>query len=422
MTEQYRLVRELVRGKLESRTRLHYLFGYFYDFVIYRARKLPVYLLSGLEENTGKEMTTIFVGAEAEAHQFCSFAYSETRKMLLAAEILPTKIKSIEKYSEKLSNLLIVRSKAPTVLSFQKRGYFVLPTVSFRLDLRFSIDELLRRMSRRRRRDISKLVGLNYSHCIRRKEGGSFDYFYHKMYRPFAEQRFGKAAAFRSYLESRIIYQNNGGIIFVQASEKPVAGILFQKRGNTLFAVSFGKCNSQEACDLSGQAALFFLIKWAKNNGIEYLDYGLCSSFFRDGIFSYKKEWGMSIYNRPECFASALRFTSIDEVCLSFLHGNPFVVLDGEKLKGVTFIGYRPTAQDIQRILSEYSLSGLASIVVVSCCKEFAAVSSPTETLVASRGSRMVSCLSDFCSFMSAKGFSTEVFELTNLPGKCETQ
>lgn len=422
MTEQYSLVRELVRGRLESRTRLYYLFGYLYDFVFYRARRLRVYLLNGFEKNKGGALTTIFVGSEAEAYEFCSLVYSEICRMLLLGEILPSKIKSIEEYSKGLSNLLIARSTASNALSFQKRGYFVLPTVSFRLDLRVSTDDLLRRMSRRRRRDIGKIENLDYSHRICRRDSESFDYFYQEMYRPFVEQRFGKAATFRSYSMSRAIYQNNGGIIFVQADGKPVAGILFQRRGKTLFALSFGRCNSREAYNLSGQAALFYLIEWAKSNGIECLDYGLCSPFFKDGIFSYKKQWGMAICSRPECSVYALKLSSIDETYLSFLKENPFVVLDGRKLKGIVFTDYIPTSQETKQILSEYSLLGLESIVLVACCKKSVDAGSPTKTLATCKDSRIFNCLSDFCFLTSSKGYSTEVFELTNLPRKCKTQ
>lgn len=183
--------------------------------------------------------------------------------------------------------------------------------------------------------------------------------------------------------------------------------------------MSFGKCKSKEANDLSGQAALFFLIKWAKGNGIEYLDYGLCSPFLKDGLFAYKKEWGMSICSRPECFASALKLFSVDEACLSFLQGNPFVVLDGGKLKVVAFLGYKPIAQEIQQILSDYLLSGLESVLAVTCFKKSAAPESPTANLVACRDTRIFNCLSDFCILMSPRGFSTEVFELTKSPAKC---
>lgn len=232
MTEQYRSVRESVRGQLESRTKLHYVLGYLYDFVFHVVRKQRAYVLSGLEKNTGKAMTTLFVGAEDAAHQFCSIVYSESYEALPAGEILTAKMELMEEYSKAHANLLIVRSKAPTVLKFQKRGYFVLPTLSFRLDLRFSIDDLLRRMSHRRRRDIGKIEDLGYSYSICREDCESFDYFYQDMYRPFAEQRFGKAATLKSYLHLKTVYQRNGGIIFVQKDEKTIAGILFQKRKN----------------------------------------------------------------------------------------------------------------------------------------------------------------------------------------------
>jgi len=421
MAEQFRLARELARGRLQSNKDLYNAVNRLYDFGFARTQKLQTYQIDGLVKNTHKTMKTILVGTEGDAYQFCSLAYSNIRQISPVGEILPAMIQSFEERARRTTNLVVVKSKALAARDFQKLGYFILPTVSFELDLRVPVDTIVRRMSRRRRRDIDKVEALEYSYNVCRKDCRSFNLFYWDMYRPFAEQRFGKAAFVKSYAESMTIYRHNGGIAFAKENEKPVSGILFQIRGKTLCALCYGKHRGiKQEFDLSGQATLFYLIKWAKSKGMEHLDYGICVPFFTDGIFTYKKEWGMSICKESGYHVYALKLCSINEACLSFLQQSPFIVLDGEKLRGIVFLDHKPGVLENQQFLSEYMLLGLDSLIVISCCKELAAETSfprPSRTPEMFQQSTICGCLSDLCLLMSKQGLDVEVSSVATVHG-----
>jgi hypothetical protein len=397
--------------------RLFLLLRYISVFVFGRVQRLQVYFVSGLVKNTGEPMTAVLAGKEWDVQQFCSIAYSQIQRTLPIGEIMPFQIQAFTESMTRIADLIVICSRMPLAQGFQKHGYFVLPTLSFKLDLHGSIEDLQKNMSRRRRRDIRKIKSFDYSYFISRNDDESFDFFYWNMYLPFAGLRFGKAASIRKYAEAKALYQNNGGIIFVEKDKNPVAGILFQKRGKTVYAISYGihECG-KERHDLSGQAALLCLIEWAKGNFIEYLDYGLCLPFLKDGIFTYKKEWGMSVCKRPELLVLAVKLCSANSACASFLQSNPFIALDGNALKGLVFLDHKPATSELQQIFAEYILPGVKSIIVVACCNSNSGIGAETEANVKCSNGGFSHCLSEFRKLISLQGLNAEFYEVkTNL-------
>jgi hypothetical protein len=278
-------------------------------------------------------------------------------------------------------------------------------------------------MSRRRRRDINNLESLDYSYSICMDGDKGFDQFYWEMYLPYAEKRFGKAAYIRTYLEARDIYKRNGGIIFVKKGNDPVAGILFKVVGKKLWAQCFGvyKGDQQLVKDLAGQATLFYLLLWAKINGFESLDYGACGPFLKEGLFIHKKEWGMDVVERDNQSVCALKLNFLCQGSLSFLQHNPFILLDEGVMKGVTFIDHSPTEAELQKIFSDYFLSKLDSIMVISYHNSpRTAFDNKTETSTFSEThspSFMSNSLRTCCLALKNCGFDVDVFELRSSKG-----
>jgi hypothetical protein len=397
---------------LLQRPRLHESLKYLYEYVFGRARKADGYIIKGLTKGNSDKMTMLYVGTESSAHQLASLIYAQINAFLPLGSILlhETNVLSIMNMAE----IVAFDVQRPFVREFSKRGYLLLPNVNFTLDIRFSIDDIVKRMSRRRRRDIRKINTLNYSYDICRGSDKDFDFFYHKMYLPYAQSRFGKAAYIKPYLESKTVYKSNGGIIFVKKNNKPLAGMLFNIQRKKLHAWSFGahEGNQQFVEELAGEAALLFLIEWAKTQDIESLDYGVSLPFLREGIFTYKKEWGMSVNEQKDNPICALKVNPVNQCSLTFLQQNPFIVIDEHELKGVVFIDHRATRAELQQIHSRYYLPNLQSFIVVSYFKHNPEATSAVETCSGKPADSQMIPLRNICSTLQEKGFFTEVFEL----------
>jgi hypothetical protein len=336
-----------------------------WDLTLY-FRKVQVILFTGTVRNTSDPMSTLFIGSKEAAYLFAEVAYSKIDKVLSLGkypgfEINPSRLPSADIAMACVGKLSMDK--------FLKNHYVVLPSVSFSLDLNSPTCDMMKAMSRRRRRDISKLKTYNYSYSVCRNDERSFDFFYWKMYCPYTTKRFGKATILRSYLTAKACYRDNGGIIFVKKAEKPIAGILFQIHGRTLRALSLGVYEGKRDLlkALAGQAALFFLIEWAKTEGITSLNYGYTMPFLEYGNFQYKREWGMVLEteaNEPFC---TLRLNHLSSGSLSFLSQNPFIFSDNGSMKSAVFVNHNITETELKHMAHEYLFPKLDSLIVISC-------------------------------------------------------
>jgi len=171
------------------------------------------------------------------------------------------------------------------------------------------------------------------------------------------------------------------------------------------------EANQKFVTELAGQAALFFLIKWAKVRGIESLNYGVTMPFFRNGIFTFKKEWGMYIEQHTEQPFCALKLNRLNERALSFLRYNPFICLDKGVMKGVFFVNHRPTKLELQQIFSKHFLQRLDSLVVIAYYHHNKKATNKTESSTTSENftDDLVQPLSTTCLSLRKLGFVVEV-------------
>ena len=228
-----------------------------YRLFFVNIRTVQVFLINGLIKNNNYSITTLFIGSEESAYQFAYLVYSKIERITPLGKFMLRKIGA-----SNLQNveIIVVKTKGSLTCKLLKQGYLLLPNVEFSLSLRRSIDQIIKRSSRRRRRSIKKFQNFNYSYTISRNSEKDFDYFYWKMYLPYTKKRFGRAAISSSYSTLKALYKRNGGIVFVKNGEQHIVGLLFWTRGKTLYAKSLGvlETNQRFGIGLAGQAALFF--------------------------------------------------------------------------------------------------------------------------------------------------------------------
>jgi hypothetical protein len=384
-----------------------------YRLVFGCVEKAQVHQISGLVKNSNNTMTTLFIGKERVAHQFASIVYCRIDKMLTLGEFRLKQILSSPATNK--TDVIVANVEKPTAFKLEKQGYLLLPIVSFRLDLRRPIDHIIKKMSRRRRRDLKKVEALNYSYTLCRGNDKSFDFFYSRMYLPYISSRFGEASSIKSYAESKAYYRRDGGIVFVRKSGNPVAGILFRIIGKTLYAYILGLHQGGEEFSeyLATQAALLFLIKYAKSNNMKSLDYGISLPFFREGVFMYKKEWGMNIEEPIDQSFFALKLSSLGEGSRSFLQHDPFIVSDNGKLKGIVFLDHKATKEELHRIFAQYFLPKLRSLIFISYCKSSEGSQDQGELSNEPSFSNTLKPLIRICQLFEKNAFRVEASELT---------
>ena len=394
-----------------TRSKMFYpLFKYINDRIFGGSRKAQVFLIKGLIGSSNSLVKTLFIGTKESAYEFADKTYSHLEAVSYLNELQQNQIDPL-----RLPRIEIVAARIdrPFMSRFLKQDYLVLPNVSFGLDLRMSTAALIRRMSRRRRRDLQKIKSFNYSYSISRNDERDFDFFYRQMYLPYTTKRFRKTAHIKEYLDTKAIFKGNGGILFLKKKEIAVAGILFQIKGKELYASSFGVYKGDESYiqDMASQATLFFLVEWAKKHGMESLDYGVSLPFFKGGVFTYKKEWGMAAEEQRNQSVLVLKLNFIGQGSLSFLQQNPFIVADKNKLRGIVFLDHKPLEGELKQVFSRYFLPKLDSLIVVAWSKPAGKVEKEKEPSTPSSDfGNLMKSISSICEFLQGS-FDVEVSE-----------
>lgn len=380
-------------------------------------RRIEIFLIKGSTKNDNRSVTTLFIGGQDSASQFAFVAYSGGSEIvslgkLLSFQIDPSRLPA--------TDVKAICLRGPQVGKFLANGYLILPCVDFGLDLRTSMTGIFRRLSGRRRRDIKRLQRYHYSYTVCRKSNNNFDFFYWKMYFPYITKRFKTAAHTRGYFKAKACYRNNGGIIFVRREDKPVAGILFQIKRKTLYARNLGIYEGNQGFirDLAGQAALLFLIEWAKEKGLSTLNYGATVPFMRDGTFQYKKEWGMFIEAEADQPFCILGINPMSENLLPFLVHNPFIFLDKGLMKAAVFVSHIPAEEELQQIYSRYFLPRLHSLLVLTYDTGLAKPTSEPKANATTQKDigTFPEPIADVCRQLGRLGCNVQVLQYTRAP------
>jgi hypothetical protein len=381
----------------------------FLFYVFGRALNVNMFLIRGQVKNTSHSATTLFMGSEESAYQLAHLVYFESGKIVRLGKALSCGANALDFPKIEIIGVCANRSILESVLD---QGYLLLPFVNFSLDLTLSMAAILGKSSRRRRRDVKRMKDNGFSYAIGIANESDFDFFYWKMYLPYVLNRHGKAARIPSHSIMKSLYDRDGGVIFVKKGNKPVAGILFQVRGETIYALHSGAYAGDYSLvkGLAGQAALFFLIEWAKSKGIKRLDCGNALPFFSDGVFSYKKQWGMFVEKSPNEVFCALKIDP-QKGALCFLQQNPCIFVEKGATSGVVLVDHSPTDKELQRIFSKYYFPKMDSLIVIAYYAQKLSVSSETR-FSTSHENRPSKPLQHICSSLMKKGYDVEEYIL----------
>jgi hypothetical protein len=396
---------------------LTHLMRYLHHHFFGKIRDVQVFKINGRGRGVDHSTEAMFVGSEDAAHQFAGLLYSNIEGVRplgrsLFHQIDPKRLPNAE--------IIGVSTKGCFTARYLKEHFFLLPLVSFSLSLRPKIEQIIQRASRRRRRDLKKLQQLGYSCTISRDCDSDFDFFYWKMYLPYTKKRFGKAARLYSHPKLKAIYRR-GGIVFVSREAQRRAGLLFKVDGRTVQVKSFGVFNGDQnyVADLVGQAALFFLIKWAKCRGLVRLDYGITMPFFKDGIFTYKREWGMHLDKYVEQPFCAIKLNCSSEATISLLQQNPFIFLDNESMTGAILLNHHPAKLELRQLVNKHYIPGLDALLVIAYYRDSADLLDQSDLVKMVEASTVEAMqpLSNITGSLKRLGYSVEVREFRKTEG-----
>jgi hypothetical protein len=150
-------------------------------------------------------------------------------------------------------------------------------------------------MNQNRRRNLREMEKQGFSYVFTQEEK-DFDLFYHRMYRPYIHQRYGKRAMQHEYESLRRQFER-GGMILVRCNQELICGMLCLKVGDTCEAHQMGVHEDHfDQVEKGASVALWwFMMDWARRNGLSYFDFGASRARTADGTFNFKRQWGTRV-------------------------------------------------------------------------------------------------------------------------------
>jgi len=322
-----------------------------------------VFYLKGRLRKSGSGLASIFIGEESAAYYFAYLIY-EQKSVKKIGKIFLRQIPLLKVVAWDV-DLIFLQTEREFLKQLQNKGFTVMPKINFIMDLTPQLNDIFERLNRRRKRDIKTVLQQGYSFEIATTDE-KLDLFYHKMYLPFIKGRYREAATCDPITMLRRLY-HKGGILFVKKENVYVAGILFYHNNRTVYCHCIGiyEGNPLYVQNAAGVAALYFLIGWAKERGFAELDYGPNRPFLKEGIFTYKKEWGMFAREQKNQSIYALKVCKCNNGVFDFLRANPFIFVE-DCMKGAIFEDRELTEQDLTSVYLTHFVPEMKNIIVVS--------------------------------------------------------
>lgn len=327
-----------------------------FDGVRPKICRTHVFLLEGKTKRSNFDLSTLVFAKREIAHYF-SKLYSEKPEIRNLGTSTFDNIPFIT--ASMRPDIVFVAASRILSEFLLSKTFLILPQINFSLDISDAWNSIYARMHRHKRKAIRRIEKLGYTYKITR-ESEKLRTFCDQMYRPRILHRHGKSAEVVSFAECERLFRS-GGLLLVKLDGKSVSGAIYVHHGDELYIPMLG-VEQMDNYFSKQVAALYFTILWARKQGYKKIDYGSCRPFLNDGIFRFKKEWGMKMkpVEGKDARIFAIKLCNFENQTIDFLLDNPFVFERGEHLKGFVILN------SVKDSHSTYRVSGLSGLLVLS--------------------------------------------------------
>jgi len=298
---------------------------------------LTVYIVEGEEKHTHKKMNILLINSEKPENYLSKILFD---KKPACKRIGKINIFNIKRKINKISSdfdAVIVKCDRFYSGFFEKKGFTIIPEwVTMKLDTSDSLKNIYKKFNKSGKEDTRKVRKYGYTYELT-EDIDELKMFYYKMYLPYAKLRYKDSAICANFNTIKHLFKRDNKLMLIKLEDEIVYGTLFSVN-NSHITATYAGLNKEKLFLLKkgvSAAAYYFLIKWAKENKIKQINFGLCRSFLNDGGYCYKKKWGTKIDktegNCPGVFA--FKACNNSKGIANFIDKNPFVYLEKNEIK-----------------------------------------------------------------------------------------
>lgn len=321
-----------------------------------------VYRLEGKTKPSESNLSAIIFGRKESAEYFSKLIYIDEPKFEFLGKRALSDIPSfVDKATE---DLIIVETNWFFSRFLLDNGFLILPQINFVLDITDSLETIQSRMASSKIRRINKLVKSSYTYEIT-KDPAKLQSFYYEMYLPHMFARHGKSARPVNFSECKKLFLK-GSLMLIKLGQEYISGIILVPHGNELYQPLMAVKNIDKQITLGSYAATYYTIILGKQKGYASIDFGDAPPFLQDGLFQYKKEWGMKMKpsKRRDAQVLAIKFGNFGNGTRDFISANPFIFIENEEPKGLAIFEPKENLQ------KAYHAPGLSDLIVICSTRE----------------------------------------------------
>jgi hypothetical protein len=334
--------------------------------------RIKHWLLTGEEKSSGNELVFTYAGNEWNKNYFAGLAFRGSYSEKYLGVKWLWQINGEKQNSHPYSAMLVREIPANIAFLFQNNRDFQIPNM---INLETEIPENITSLLDSRSVDSSLLKNRSLKSDLTRIKRNKLAFevteelshltdFYHNMYIPYTKKSHDNKAVYTTIEWIRQQYKP-WDLLFIKQGDKRSGGILLSYRENKGHLKLMGIVDGDVQLLQDGitGALYYFSLCHIREKGYKIAVLGYTRPFLKDGVLRYKKRWRPRIegtFNRR----FILRVLSIGPGVKSFLINNPFVYIEGSKLKGAVFTGNDRESEDAgsNAIYSNYYIDGLSEI------------------------------------------------------------
>jgi hypothetical protein len=305
--------------------------------------RLSVFLVSGCEKHTGETIRILFVGGKRFPIFLSDLIFSETPMMHRQGKVFIFRIKNLKiRYDDKV-NAVIISCDQFYHRFLHQDGFFVFPhMVDMSLDCSKGFTELSNGFSRDAINDIKMMQKYNFS-FEQTKDIEKLKIFYYDMFLETLSKRIGKRDTFTpSLIFLKGLMEIGYELMLITYNGAYVCGgfyYLDADKGLSRYSgVLGGKLNLIKK--RTSAAIYYSFIQNALKRNTKKIYFGGVNPFFNDGLFRYKRKWGMKVesYDLVK-LVYGLQIVTESGPLKQFLIHNPFIGMNEKnELIGFVFV------------------------------------------------------------------------------------
>jgi hypothetical protein len=303
--------------------------------------RLPVSRVSG-ESKNGERLCLLFVGLEAFSLYLSDLIFKKPPQVEQVGKVFVWRLKHIPHVVPSDVDAVVVSCDPFYQRWLEKAGLFVFPHfIDMVLNVSDSPDVFYKKSNNSAKADMKKVEKYGYSYEVF-SDVDHLRFFYDRMYLPLIQTRYGDAPIYTPpFFFFKWLRLLGYRLLLVKDDRGDfVSGCYHYMKNDYAINRYLGVIDGDVALIRKGaeSATYWFFIIHPKDPNVSTVNFGGVRPFFNDGLFQYKRKWGMKAEVCDlvtEIFG--LRIVSEREPLKQFLILNPFIGMN-EKNDLIEFV------------------------------------------------------------------------------------